>query len=479
MEESPPISTAPPVFRGFERELSGPPTAAPPKAKTGPILLILFIALLGFGAAGTIGYFTLKRLLPAGSSSKIAREEEAGGGTGGESTRREPEINTPPDTRAPGEGNRGVFVPPAPEKRSGSGAKPGGTAMEKPAKTAKDELFPESRTRNLTEADLKGKSAWELTLIRNEIYARHGYVFKRAELANHFKKRPWYKPVTGDQERVWRQMSETERRNVEFIQEYQNRTGLRSLRPPSLMLPVQIASASLRFVPRTPSSQKQPEPPAPPAPPVRRKQPVICIDPGHPSEVGIGTRGRKVTEVGIAWEVALKIKKILEKEGWTVVLTKSREREYVKNRDRAMVANRANADLMVRLHCDSTGGSGTATFYPDRQGRKQGVRGPQQDVIDRSREMATVFHKTMMRSLKGSLRDRGLHADIKTLIGSRQGALTGSIFSRVPVLLVEMCVLPYPSDEAFIASEAGQMKMANAIADGIRAAIRRTSASGK
>lgn len=460
----------------MEREATATATTAPPKPKTGLILLILFIALLGFSAAGTIGYFTLKRLLPSGSSSKIAREEEAGGGV---STRKEPEIKTPPNTRGPGEENRGVFVPPDTGKRSDSGAKPGGNAIEKPTKTAKDELIPESRTRNLTEADLKGKSAWELTLIRNEIYARHGYIFKRAELANHFKKCPWYKPVSGDQEWVWRKMSETERRNVEFIQEYQNKTGLRSQHLPSLMLPVQIASASLHFVLLAPVALKQPKPPMPPAPPVRRKQPVICIDPGHPSEVGIGTRGRKVTEVGIAWEIARKIKQILEADGWTVVLTKSREREYVKNRDRAMVANRANADLMVRLHCDSIGGSGTATFYPDRQGRKQGVRGPQQDVIDRSREMATVFHKTMMRSLQGSLRDRGLHPDIKTLIGSRQGALTGSIFSRVPVLLVEMCVLTYPSDEAFIATEAGQRKMANAIAAGIRAAILRSCASGK
>jgi N-acetylmuramoyl-L-alanine amidase len=487
VEEQRPATATPPISRGAEKQPVETGTESSPKPKTGLFILIALFALIGFSVVATVGYFTLKRFLPSHKTTKIAQNEENQSGVNGGSTRQQPDLETPPDKNGPVERNRGIIVPPDPGKKPGPTSKPGGTIKVTPVKPAKDELLPESRTRNLTDADLKGKSAWDLTLIRNEIYARHGYIFKRAELSNHFKKRSWYKPVTGDQDRVWRLMSDIERRNVEFIQEYQNRSGLKSERPPAQEFPfrnrIQIASANPLFIPRSPSPQKQESQPAPPFPApassTRRKQPVICIDPGHPSEVGIGTRGKKVTEVGIAWEVSLKIKKILEEEGWTVVLTKSREREFVRNRDRAMVANRANADLMVRLHCDSTGGSGTATFYPDRQGFKQGVRGPQRYVIQRSREMATVFHRAMMQSLKGSLRDRGLSPDMKTLIGSRQGALTGSIFSRVPVLLVEMCVLTHPADEAFIATEAGQMKMANAIADGIRAAIRLSTTSGK
>jgi serine/threonine-protein kinase len=37
-------------------------------------------------------------------------------------------------------------------------------------------------TRTVTENDLQGKSDWELDVMRNEIYARYGRWFNRAEL---------------------------------------------------------------------------------------------------------------------------------------------------------------------------------------------------------------------------------------------------------------------------------------------------------
>ncbi|MBT8398747.1 MAG: N-acetylmuramoyl-L-alanine amidase, partial [Gemmatimonadetes bacterium] len=57
----------------------------------------------------------------------------------------------------------------------------------------------------------------------------------------------------------------------------------------------------------------------------------------------------------------------------------------------------------------------------------------------------------------------------KTAVGARQGALTGSIFSGIPVVTVEMVVITQPEGEAFIASEDGQLRMARAIAAGIEA----------
>ena len=74
--------------------------------------------------------------------------------------------------------------------------------------------------------------------------------------------------------------------------------------------------------------------------------------------------------------------------------------------------------------------------------------------------------------LKGSLKDRGVRTDAQTSVGARNGgALTGSIYSKVPVLLVEMCVLTKPSDEKFIRTDAGQKKMAEALFAGINAAV--------
>lgn len=199
----------------------------------------------------------------------------------------------------------------------------------------------------------------------------------------------------------------------------------------------------------------------------------ICIDPGHPSENGIGTKGKKTTEVGVAWEVALKLKTLLTEGGYKVILTKKSEREKVTNRVRADIANKANADLVVRLHCDAGTGKGLAIYYPGETGRTGSHRGPTKEVIATSKAAAAKFHPAAVKVLKGSLADSGLHTDRKTFIGSRQGALTGSIFSKVPVLLVEMCVLQNPKDEAFIATDAGKIKMAKALQAGVEAAVPR------
>lgn len=197
----------------------------------------------------------------------------------------------------------------------------------------------------------------------------------------------------------------------------------------------------------------------------------ICIDPGHPSENGIGTQGKKETEVGVAWKVGLRLKKILEADGYTVVMTKSAERQKVTNARRAEIANKAHSDFMIRLHCDAGHGSGLASYYPGEVGSVGRSRGPSKEVISESRAAGEKFHPAVMKVLKGSLPDAGLHTDRKTKIGGKQGALTGSILSHVPVVLVEMCVLGNPKDEAFIATEAGKDKMARALAAGVEAVV--------
>ncbi len=198
----------------------------------------------------------------------------------------------------------------------------------------------------------------------------------------------------------------------------------------------------------------------------------VCIDPGHPSEVGVGTEGRKLTEVGIAWKMALRVEALLKERGATVVLTKSRERQMVRNRERARIANDFKADFLLRLHCDADAGTGTATFYPDRQGRAaDGKKGPSPDVLRACARVAPVFHRALMHGLAGGLKDKGCLPDTRTAVGGKQGALTGSIYSGVPVVLVEMCVLTNPKDEAFLASAKGFERMAQALADGVEAAL--------
>jgi N-acetylmuramoyl-L-alanine amidase len=204
-----------------------------------------------------------------------------------------------------------------------------------------------------------------------------------------------------------------------------------------------------------------------PAP--QKTHPVVCIDPGHPSETSAGnTLQNGLKEVHIVWVVGLKLKALLEAEGFKVIMTKSKEAEVVTNKARAMIANQAKAAVMIRLHCDASTDSGFAVYRPDRQGTVQGVTGPSQEIIERSKVAANLVHKGMVSALAGLLKDGGVRGDSKTFVGSKQGALTGSIFSEVPAVLIEMVVLSNKADAEFIKTEEGQLKMATAIAEGIK-----------
>jgi N-acetylmuramoyl-L-alanine amidase len=200
---------------------------------------------------------------------------------------------------------------------------------------------------------------------------------------------------------------------------------------------------------------------------------VIAIDPGHPSETSSGAEVQNgTTEVHIAWEVAQKLRDSLRARGYSVVMTKSSEMQMVRNVERAEIGNRAGAALMVRLHCDASSDSGYALYYPDRQGTAEGRTGPSADVMRRSAAAAESLHAGMAPLLAGLLKNGGVRGDSKTLVGSRQGALTGSIFSDIPVVLIEMVTLSNAHDASFIKSDDGRTLMARAIADGVARYVR-------
>jgi N-acetylmuramoyl-L-alanine amidase len=83
-----------------------------------------------------------------------------------------------------------------------------------------------------------------------------------------------------------------------------------------------------------------------------------------------------------------------------------------------------------------------------------------------------AFHEALARSLAGKLPSNGLKGDQATFVGSRHGALIGSIYSKVPVVLVEMVVLTNRKDETFLSSPEGQNAMADALAQATLAALK-------
>ncbi|MFO0576204.1 MAG: YARHG domain-containing protein [Polyangia bacterium] len=66
----------------------------------------------------------------------------------------------------------------------------------------------------MSAADLAGKSLEALSMMRNEVFARHGHRFKSPSLARHFAGEPWYQPQVDDAGPL---LSEIERKNVALI----------------------------------------------------------------------------------------------------------------------------------------------------------------------------------------------------------------------------------------------------------------------
>ncbi len=78
------------------------------------------------------------------------------------------------------------------------------------------------REREMTYADVKDKSAEELRLMRNYIFARRGYIFESEDLKEYFERFSWYVPLYYD---VTPRLSDIEKYNVNFIKEYETDFG--------------------------------------------------------------------------------------------------------------------------------------------------------------------------------------------------------------------------------------------------------------
>jgi len=70
----------------------------------------------------------------------------------------------------------------------------------------------------LTNNQLKHLDKTELMLLRNEIFARHGYIFKREDLMKYFYQFSWYKPQYTN---VSHMLNNVELYNIDKIKQYE------------------------------------------------------------------------------------------------------------------------------------------------------------------------------------------------------------------------------------------------------------------
>lgn len=81
--------------------------------------------------------------------------------------------------------------------------------------------YPETSIKPLKEANVENMKPAELRIMRNEIYARHGYSFKMADMREHFDKLDWYMPMAVD---ITTKLTKVEKENAALIKRYEKYT---------------------------------------------------------------------------------------------------------------------------------------------------------------------------------------------------------------------------------------------------------------
>ncbi|TGE37224.1 N-acetylmuramoyl-L-alanine amidase [Desulfosporosinus fructosivorans] len=215
-----------------------------------------------------------------------------------------------------------------------------------------------------------------------------------------------------------------------------------------------------------------------PTPIVKSIGKVIVIDPGHANRsnleleanapgssvmkikdgggaVGIDT---KTPEYLINMNVSLQLRDLLQKKGYTIVMTKTDNSVSLGNIQRAEIGNKEKAALVLRIHADSsenTTASGASMLVP------LPVNDETKAIIDESNRCGRIILNSLTSEV--GMKNRGLapHND-----------MTGFNWSKVPVILVEMGFLSNPDEDRALSDANYQAKLAKALADGIAEALK-------
>nr|WP_025776177.1 N-acetylmuramoyl-L-alanine amidase [Clostridium botulinum] len=206
------------------------------------------------------------------------------------------------------------------------------------------------------------------------------------------------------------------------------------------------------------------------------KNKIIVIDPGHANRSNLelervspdsdekkikdggGADGvnSKTPEYLIAMDVALKLKETLQKEGYTVIMTKNKHSESLGNIERAEVGNKNNANLVIRIHADSADledAKGASILVPSKKGYAS-------EINELSKKYGDILLREMVAS--ANMNNRGV---------VEREDMTGFNWSKVPVVLVEMGFLSNAEEDKLLNTEEYRIKIVQGLTKGIKKAI--------
>ncbi len=176
---------------------------------------------------------------------------------------------------------------------------------------------------------------------------------------------------------------------------------------------------------------------------------LVVLDPGHNYDTtDTGATGNGLKEQDITYLIASKVKPLLERNGFQVVMTRNSLTENVSEesvsdslRKRADIANEAGADMFLSIHCNAGGAEGTETYYYDKS--------------DDGVYLAEAIQEQVVETV--GLKDRGV----------RTAGFAVLRYTDMVAALLETGFIDDKEDAAVLGSSGGQQLFAEGIARGI------------